>query len=140
VLGRGTAWLDAGTHESLLQASNFVHTVEERQGFMIACPEEIAFRMNFIDATQLGGIVFGFIINKLFTFENKDEPVTVKQVAKYVVVYGFVFSINYSLLRLAVESYGYGQYLSQFVIFVVIVVPLFFVQKKYVFVDKESVQ
>jgi putative flippase GtrA len=86
------------------------------------------------------GIVFGFIINKLFTFENKDEPVTVKQVAKYVVVYGFVFSINYSLLRLAVESYGYGQYLSQFVIFVVIVVPLFFVQKKYVFVDKESVQ
>lgn len=59
VLGRGTAWLDAGTHESLLQASNFVHTVEERQGFMIACPEEIAFRMGFIDAAQLGKLADG---------------------------------------------------------------------------------
>jgi glucose-1-phosphate thymidylyltransferase len=53
VLGRGTAWLDAGTHESLLQAANFVQTVEERQGLMIACPEEIAYRMGYIDAAQL---------------------------------------------------------------------------------------
>lgn len=53
VLGRGTAWLDAGTHESLLQASSFIQVVQERQGMMISCPEEIAFRMGFIDKKQL---------------------------------------------------------------------------------------
>ncbi len=53
VLGRGIAWLDAGTHESLLQASNFVQTIEERQGMMISCPEEIAYRMGYIDKKQL---------------------------------------------------------------------------------------
>jgi glucose-1-phosphate thymidylyltransferase len=53
VLGRGVAWLDAGTHEALLQASVFVQTVEERQGLMISCPEEIAYRMGFIDKEQL---------------------------------------------------------------------------------------
>ena len=53
VLSRGVAWLDAGTHESLLQAANFVQAVEERQGLMISCPEEIAFRMGFIDQFQL---------------------------------------------------------------------------------------
>jgi glucose-1-phosphate thymidylyltransferase len=51
--GRGIAWLDAGTPESLLHAANFVHAVEERQGMMISCPEEIAFRMGYIDAAQL---------------------------------------------------------------------------------------
>ena len=52
VLGRGYAWLDAGTHESLLQASTFIQAVEERQGMMISCPEEIAFRKGFIDKKQ----------------------------------------------------------------------------------------
>ena len=56
VLGRGIAWLDAGTYESLLQASNFVQAVEERQGLMISCPEEIAYRMGFIDKRQLIGL------------------------------------------------------------------------------------
>jgi glucose-1-phosphate thymidylyltransferase len=53
VLGRGTAWLDMGTHESLLQAANFVQAVEDRQGMMISCPEEIAYRMGFISAEDL---------------------------------------------------------------------------------------
>lgn len=53
VLGRGVAWLDAGTHESLLQAANFVQAVEDRQGMMISCPEEIAYRMGYIGKDQL---------------------------------------------------------------------------------------
>ena len=53
VLGRGIAWLDAGTHESLLQAAQFVQTLEERQGMMISCPEEIAYNMGFIDKETL---------------------------------------------------------------------------------------
>jgi len=52
VLGRGVAWLDAGTHESLLRAASFIETVEERQGLMIACLEEIAFRMGYISREQ----------------------------------------------------------------------------------------
>ena len=53
VMGRGVAWLDAGTHESLLQAANFVQAVEERQGMMISCPEEIAYRRGYIDRDML---------------------------------------------------------------------------------------
>jgi glucose-1-phosphate thymidylyltransferase len=53
VLGRGMAWLDMGTHESLLQAANFIETLESRQGLKIACVEETAYRMGYIDATQL---------------------------------------------------------------------------------------
>ncbi|MCB0065463.1 MAG: glucose-1-phosphate thymidylyltransferase RfbA [Caldilineaceae bacterium] len=53
VMGRGVAWLDAGTHESLLQASTFVQALQERQGMMISCPEEIAYRMGYIDQASL---------------------------------------------------------------------------------------
>jgi glucose-1-phosphate thymidylyltransferase len=52
-LGRGIAWLDAGTHESLLQSAGFVQAVQDRQGLMISCPEEIAYHMGFIEAAQL---------------------------------------------------------------------------------------
>jgi glucose-1-phosphate thymidylyltransferase len=53
VMGRGYAWLDTGTHESLLEAGQFIATLENRQGLKVACPEEIAYRKNWIDANQL---------------------------------------------------------------------------------------
>lgn len=63
-MGRGVAWLDAGTHESLLQASNFVQAVQERQGMMISCPEEIAYRMGMIDGSQLRALGEGMKSNE----------------------------------------------------------------------------
>ena len=53
MLGRGIAWLDTGTHDSLLQAANYIQAIEDRQGLMVACLEEIAFKMNFIDADRV---------------------------------------------------------------------------------------
>lgn len=52
-LGRGIAWLDTGTHEALLEAANFIETIEHRQGLKVACPEEIAYHLGLIDAQQV---------------------------------------------------------------------------------------
>ena len=60
VMGRGYAWLDTGTHASLLEASQFIEIIERRQGLKIACPEEIAFRNGFIDAAQLRALAEAF--------------------------------------------------------------------------------
>jgi glucose-1-phosphate thymidylyltransferase len=56
ILGRGVAWLDTGTHEALLQAANFIQTIEARQGLQVASPEEVAYRQGWISATQLGEV------------------------------------------------------------------------------------
>jgi len=61
-LGRGYAWLDTGTHDSLLQASNYIATIQERQGLMVACPEEIAYRMGYISRNEL--LVLGDTMKK----------------------------------------------------------------------------
>jgi glucose-1-phosphate thymidylyltransferase len=73
-LGRGYAWLDAGTPDSLIEASSFVQTIEKRQGLKIACPEEVAFRMGFIDTAQLlalsatcGDSTYGDYLRQLVT-------------------------------------------------------------------------
>ena len=77
-MGRGIAWLDAGMHHSLLQASNFVQAVEERQGLMISCPEEIAFRMGFIGQPRLRELAVTFNGNQYgkYLLHLADEEVT----------------------------------------------------------------
>jgi len=80
LIGRGVAWLDAGSPESLLQASNFVQTIEERQGLMISCPEEIAFRLGYIEsedllllAKELGKTTYSDYLFQLVADENTRE-------------------------------------------------------------------
>ena len=77
-LGRGTAWLDTGTHESLLQASLFIETIEQRQGLKISCPEEIAYRMGYIDAEQvarlaepLGKTAYGHYLRQMLQEQRR---------------------------------------------------------------------
>ena len=81
LLGRGTAWLDTGTHESLLQASVFIETLEARQGMKICCPEEIAFRMGYIGmealsalASELGKSTYGNYLRELVAEHQSDTP------------------------------------------------------------------
>ncbi|MCZ0937864.1 MAG: glucose-1-phosphate thymidylyltransferase RfbA [Caldilineaceae bacterium] len=81
ILGRGFAWLDAGTHESLLQAANFVQALQERQGMMISCPEEIALRGGYIDREQFRALAealqtnrYGHYLLQLLRDEFRDLP------------------------------------------------------------------
>jgi glucose-1-phosphate thymidylyltransferase len=74
-LGRGLAWLDAGTPESLMQAANFIQAVQDRQGLMISCPEEVAYRMGYIDAGQLKSLAQAMGDNhyRRYLYELTDE-------------------------------------------------------------------
>ncbi len=80
-MGRGYAWLDTGTHDSLLAAANFIQVVEERQGLRIACPEEIAFRMGYIDELQLASLAeplakngYGTYLQGVLAASRRDAP------------------------------------------------------------------
>ena len=68
LLGRGVAWLDAGTHEALLQAANFIQAVEDRQGLMISCPEEIALRMGYITQSDVRSLALSMAENHYRTY------------------------------------------------------------------------
>lgn len=61
IMGRGYAWLDTGTHDSLIEAAQFIQTIEHRQGLKVACPEEIAYRNGWIDAAKLEGLAFPYL-------------------------------------------------------------------------------
>lgn len=63
IMGRGHAWLDTGTHQSLMEANNFIHTIESRQGLKVACPEEISYRMGFIDKNRLKELAKPYLKN-----------------------------------------------------------------------------
>jgi glucose-1-phosphate thymidylyltransferase len=78
-LGRGSAWLDTGTHQSLMQAGNFIETIEQRQGLKICCPEEVAYQMRWIDSEKLRAIArplakSGYGEYLLGLIERADEP------------------------------------------------------------------
>ena len=83
VMGRGYAWLDTGTHESLMQASTFIQIIEQRQGLKVACPEEIAYRMGFIDAEQLAELAHPMRNNEygryLLALRDEKRDMNVKQ-------------------------------------------------------------
>ncbi len=83
-LGRGSAWLDSGTHESLLEASQFIATIEKRQGLKIACPEEIAYRCGYINAEKLAKLAYTLRKNAYGTYLNK---VLAEETQKYDEVY-----------------------------------------------------
>ena len=91
VIGRGVAWLDAGTHESLLQASNFVQTIEERQGLMICSPEEIAFYRGYITgdqlrdlAGQLGNTSYANYLLALLDSKSELQPASSSQASTQI--------------------------------------------------------
>jgi glucose-1-phosphate thymidylyltransferase len=70
-LARGIAWLDTGTHEALVQASNYIQAIEERQGLMVACLEEIAFRMGYVDAEALAELARGMASSPYGQYLNR---------------------------------------------------------------------
>ena len=81
IMGRGTAWLDTGTHESLMQAAQFIQTIEQRQGLKIACPEEIAYRSGWIGADDVARVAaslkssgYGEYLQRLLTDRLLPPP------------------------------------------------------------------
>jgi glucose-1-phosphate thymidylyltransferase len=89
VMGRGMAWLDTGTHESLQQATNFIETIEQRQGLKVSCPEEIAYRMGYLDAEGLSRLAepmkkssYGRYLLEVAQEESLDAGVSVPPVER----------------------------------------------------------
>ena len=81
-LGRGFTWLDTGTHESLLEAAQFIHTIEKRQGLKVACLEEIAYHMGYVDAAQIEGLAKPLLKNEYGQYlmrmlDDRPSPKTV---------------------------------------------------------------